>query len=103
MSQFQSCPISIGQNALFSRCRRKVSVLLVATAAGCFGLPARAGVAMQTIWELFPSPTIGMVPMGRLAEGADGSFYGSTEYGWQNQFGTIFKVTSAGVLTTCVN
>jgi uncharacterized repeat protein (TIGR03803 family) len=47
----------------------------------------------------------GAVPLGRLVEGPDGSFYGTTTEGGDftcgaNGCGTIFKITRAGKLTT---
>jgi uncharacterized repeat protein (TIGR03803 family) len=43
----------------------------------------------------------GAAPAGSLAEGADGNFYGAT-YGGGSQagYGTVFKITPAGTLTT---
>ncbi len=38
--------------------------------------------------------------MGRLAQGADGNFYGVTDSGGTNDYGTAFKVTTNGTLTT---
>ena len=38
--------------------------------------------------------------MGRLAQGADGNFYGVTDSGGTNDYGTVFKVTTNGTLTT---
>lgn len=42
----------------------------------------------------------GAEPRGPLAAGADGNLYGVTASGGANNVGTIFKVTTAGVLTT---
>ena len=40
-------------------------------------------------------------PRGGLVQGADGDFYGTTEYGGANgSFGTVFKITPTGALTT---
>jgi uncharacterized repeat protein (TIGR03803 family) len=44
----------------------------------------------------------GAYPYARLVRGSDGSFYGTTAGGGSSGLGTIFKVTSAGVLTTLV-
>ncbi|QJE97932.1 choice-of-anchor tandem repeat GloVer-containing protein [Luteolibacter luteus] len=42
----------------------------------------------------------GGLPISKLVEGSDGNFYGTTGLGGANDFGTFFKVTPAGVLTT---
>ncbi len=39
---------------------------------------------------------------GPLIRGGDGNFYGTTIGGGASDFGTVFKVTSAGVLTTLI-
>jgi len=49
--------------------------------------------------------TDGVYPMGQLAQGIDGNFYGVTEDGGSNGeayggFGTAFKLTPSGTLTT---
>jgi uncharacterized repeat protein (TIGR03803 family) len=36
---------------------------------------------------------------GQLIQGSDGNFYGGMNLGGANGFGTLFKMTSAGVLT----
>jgi uncharacterized repeat protein (TIGR03803 family) len=47
--------------------------------------------------------TDGTNPLGGLAQGEDGSFYGTTEDGGTNDGGTVFKVTADGTLTTLYN
>jgi len=44
----------------------------------------------------------GAQPNG-LVEGNDGNFYGTTQEGGANGFGTFFKITPSGVLTTLYN
>ncbi len=44
----------------------------------------------------------GAQPRSGLVQGSDGSFYGTTSEGGTNGVGTVFKMTSAGVLTTLV-
>ena len=39
-------------------------------------------------------------PLAGLVAGTDGNFYGTTLSGGANSFGTVFKITPAGVLTT---
>jgi uncharacterized repeat protein (TIGR03803 family) len=43
--------------------------------------------------------TDGFIPNG-LVQGTDGDFYGTTVNGGANTFGTVFKITSSGTLTT---
>jgi uncharacterized repeat protein (TIGR03803 family) len=45
----------------------------------------------------------GKGPKGGLTLGADGNFYGTTNQGGTSNYGTLFKVTSAGVLTVLHN
>lgn len=42
----------------------------------------------------------GASPQGALVQGKDGNFYGTTSAGGSGNLGTVFKITSAGKLTT---
>jgi uncharacterized repeat protein (TIGR03803 family) len=44
--------------------------------------------------------TDGQGPYGTLVQGANGDFYGTTEEGGANGFGTVFKITPSGSPTT---
>jgi uncharacterized repeat protein (TIGR03803 family) len=44
--------------------------------------------------------TDGANPTAGLVQGADGNFYGTTFYGGVRSYGTVFKITPSGVLTT---
>ena len=44
-------------------------------------------------------PTDGNRPIGILAQGTDGNFYGTTYQGGANNQGTVFKISPAGVYT----
>lgn len=46
---------------------------------------------------------LGSSPKGALVQLSDGSLYGTTQTGGGGNFGTIFQITPAGVLTTLVN
>lgn len=74
-----------------------------ASASGSFGtffsLPTSGPPSILT--EL--NGTTGTYPYGGVTLGADGNFYGTTSLGGTNGFGTVFKVTSAGVLTVLHN
>jgi uncharacterized repeat protein (TIGR03803 family) len=45
----------------------------------------------------------GSLPAADLILASDGSFYGTTELGGANGFGTVFKITASGRLTTIYN
>ena len=47
--------------------------------------------------------TDGTLPIGGLVQGTDGNLYGTTAGGGANNRGTVFKITSSGVLTTLYN
>ena len=83
--------------------------------SGSNGLP----VAQGTICKMTPAgvltslvsftgttgAAIGANPVGALAQGGDGNFYGTASSGGNggSTFGTIFKVTPAGVFTSLAN
>ncbi|HUI06684.1 MAG TPA: choice-of-anchor tandem repeat GloVer-containing protein [Verrucomicrobiae bacterium] len=48
----------------------------------------------------FEGSTNGALPRAGLVQGSDGDFYGTTSIGGTNRFGTVFKMTSSGSLTT---
>jgi uncharacterized repeat protein (TIGR03803 family) len=54
----------------------------------------------------FNASGLGSNPTGALVQGSDGNFYGTTEFttafGLAGNYGTVFKITPAGVLTTLV-
>lgn len=56
-----------------------------------------AGV--YTIIKKFDQLTTGGYPTGSLFQNTDGSFYGMTNEGGKNFFGTVYKVTTTGTLT----
>jgi len=67
-----------------------------------------------TVFKLTPSGTLttlyafcsqsgctdGYDPYAALVQATDGNFYGSTVYGGANSYGTVFKITPSGTLTT---
>jgi len=63
---------------------------------------AQTGAAIP-IFSFSGGTTNGAAPEGNMVLGPDGSFYGTTEGGGTtNGYGTIFKLTTSGVLTTLV-
>lgn len=66
------------------------------THGGIFKLTT-AGV--YTVIKKFDLATTGGYPYGSLLQNTDGYFYGMTNQGGSNFYGTVFKVNSAGTLT----
>jgi uncharacterized repeat protein (TIGR03803 family) len=56
-----------------------------------------------TTLHSFGSGGDGSVPYGGVVEGSDGNFYGTTQAQGTSGRGTVFNITSAGVLTTIHN
>jgi uncharacterized repeat protein (TIGR03803 family) len=52
-----------------------------------------------TILHQFNSTPDGANPYGELTKGSDGNFYGMTSSGGTGGYGTIFKITPAGIFT----
>jgi uncharacterized repeat protein (TIGR03803 family) len=50
-----------------------------------------------------PNCTDGRDPTGELIQASDGNFYGVTNSGGTNEFGTLYKLTPNGTLTTLYN
>jgi uncharacterized repeat protein (TIGR03803 family) len=48
----------------------------------------------------FSYSATGGYPSAALMQGADGNFYGTTEYGGTNGYGGVFRMTAGGALTT---
>ena len=57
------------------------------------------GGAITVLHNFAGYPKDGASPQGVLVQGTDGNFYGTTYQGGANNYGTIFKITPAGVLT----
>jgi len=58
-------------------------------------------LSAQTFTTLFSfDGTDGLEPYAALVQGVDGDLYGTTIYGGAHNFGTVFKITRGGALTT---
>jgi uncharacterized repeat protein (TIGR03803 family) len=55
---------------------------------------------LATLHQFGALPTDGVYPQAGLVQGSDGNFYGTTVYGGTYGSGTVFRITSAGSLTT---
>ncbi len=69
-----------------------VAVLGIATGGAAYAQ------TFQTVFVF--NETNGAVPTDVLVQGTDGNIYGTTQYGGAADSGTVFRLTSAGVLTT---
>jgi uncharacterized repeat protein (TIGR03803 family) len=91
------------------------ATLLRANDGNFYGTTHNAGAGNAgTVFEITPEGTLttlysfcaqtactdGELPASGLAAGTDGKFYGTTENGGADGYGTIFKITFEGVLTT---
>jgi uncharacterized repeat protein (TIGR03803 family) len=87
--------------------------LVQATNGNFYGTTEGGGATgAGTVFKITPAGTLttlhsfngtdGGSPYGGLGlvQGTDGNFYGTTNLGGANSYGTVFKVTSAGALTT---
>jgi len=72
--------------------------LFFATAA--IGSPAQ--ITFNTLVNFY-RPTTGAYPLGSLVQGPDGNLYGTTSQGGTYDFGTVFRITPSGRLTTLYN
>jgi large repetitive protein len=77
-------------------------------------LPPGAAPGDGTVFKITPSGTLttlysfcpqtgctdGKNPQAGLVQGTDGNFYGTTSEGGANNYGTVFKITPSGTLTT---
>jgi uncharacterized repeat protein (TIGR03803 family) len=73
-------------------------------------LALNGGSGFGTIFKMTPSGTLtklvsldgtkGVNPTAGIIQGADGNFYGTTQFGGTANLGTVFKMTAVGALTT---
>ena len=86
--------------------------LVLATNGDLYGTTYYGGANDDgTVFKITPSGTLstlhsfdyytdGAEPQAGLAQGANGNLYGTTEVGGANGYGTVFKITPSGTLTT---
>jgi uncharacterized repeat protein (TIGR03803 family) len=60
---------------------------------------AQAGAVLTTLYS-FTGTNDGTYPQAALVQGSDGNFYGTTSEGGTNNFGTVFKISTSGALTS---
>jgi uncharacterized repeat protein (TIGR03803 family) len=64
-----------------------------------------SGGTLTTLYNFCSQPdcTDGEAPFAGLVQATDGNYYGTTEEGGANHYGTVFKITPSGVLTTVLS
>jgi uncharacterized repeat protein (TIGR03803 family) len=75
-----------------------MKVCKIALTLACIGLARWLPAAV--LQELYSFPRGLAVPMGRLMQGPDGAFYGTTEMGGSSDAGAIFRITTKGAIST---
>jgi uncharacterized repeat protein (TIGR03803 family) len=73
--------------------------LLLAVALPMPALRTRGGVVFTSLHS-FTGGDDGSLPSGGLVQGCDGNFYGTTGGGGTNNSGTVFRISTNGVLTS---
>ena len=87
----------IGYAAMRFSLRKARVVCFVGLAIGLLGAQAPAAPALQTLYSFNSNPKN---PQGGLVQGRDGDFYGTTSLGGTLGEGTVFKITTLGLLTS---
>jgi len=90
--------------------------VIQATDGNFYGTTAYGGYGYGTVFRLTPDGKLttlhrftsydgadGTYPYGGLIQATDGNFYGTTHYGGLYPYGTIFRITADGTLTTLHN
>jgi uncharacterized repeat protein (TIGR03803 family) len=90
------CPATEGFKS-FPTCMERF-VIFFLVLAGVFG--NASGQTLTSLHFFGSSGLDGVNPSAVLIQGSDGNFYGTTEAGGTNGQGTVFRISSAGTLTT---
>lgn len=83
----------------FNRFRANATRLMMATLCLASVQQSCAELAFQVLYT-FPTSNPHPWAVNKLVEGDDGDFYGTSFLGGSNNCGTVFRITTAGALTT---
>lgn len=94
---------------------RYASALLLVSDGNFYGTTSYEGGGTETVFRMTPAGAVtvlytlsawpNQIPAypSELVEGLDGALYGTTEYGGGGGYGSIFRITTSGTLTTLVS
>jgi uncharacterized repeat protein (TIGR03803 family) len=85
---------------------RRISILMLERSFVVLLICAATAIAprAQVVTTVFSfDGANGYNPAAMLVQGIDGNFYGTTENGGADNYGTVFEITTAGTLTTLHN
>src|ERR1700680_243773 len=85
-----------------SRYARRLQLLVGVRAASASALHAQTYKALHT-YSINSGGYSGIVPAGLMSQGQDGNLYSTIQNNGTANFGTAFKITTAGQLTTIYN
>ena len=77
---------------------KKANLPAIVTAITAVGCVTAVAQSLTTLYSF--NGTDGQLPSAALVQGTDGNFYGTTAAGGAHHQGTVFKIDSAGNLTT---
>ncbi|HTB81291.1 MAG TPA: choice-of-anchor tandem repeat GloVer-containing protein [Opitutaceae bacterium] len=99
-----SGPVTLSSTATLNAIAYKSGLADSAVISGIYTIVPSSAASLNVIYNFSPGNNGPFAPFAALLLGGDGNFYGVTsQQGGANNNGTIFKVTSSGVLTTLVS
>src|SRR6267378_2606685 len=93
-----TCAVFIRRSYFLTQVLRRSVILW-----GVLALPVQGGTTFEVVAPIAQSATDPYYPVAGLIQAANGAFYGTTMLGGSNNFGTVFRVTTGGLLTILVN
>ena len=101
-STVYSGPVSISSTTMLKAIAYAPGFTDSAVTSGLYMITSSAVPGLNVRYD-FTSANNGGINPDVLVQGNDGNFYGTTVHGGNANLGTIFKITSTGVLTTLVS
>ncbi|HTB79344.1 MAG TPA: choice-of-anchor tandem repeat GloVer-containing protein [Opitutaceae bacterium] len=95
-----SGPVSISHSTILKAISYQPGSFDSPVTSAIYTITSSPAVILNVVRDFCGCGSSGTNSGATLVQGTDGNFYGTTEIGGANSAGTVFKVTSAGVLTT---